>query len=74
MHNEIQVLMIHLGLPNFYLTINPGDVFNPVIKLLASADINVDHLLNDEIPKYWDQSHLVAKNLFVAAKFFNIYM
>ncbi|KAF8227937.1 hypothetical protein L208DRAFT_1490911 [Tricholoma matsutake] len=34
----------------------------------------VDHLLEDDVPKFWEQLLLVAKNPFVAAKFFNIYM
>jgi hypothetical protein len=74
LRNEIRALMIRLGLPSFYLTLNPGDVFNPIVKLLAGADIDVDHLLHDDVPKFWEQSILVAKNPFVAAKFFNIYM
>jgi hypothetical protein len=74
MRNEIRGLMIRLGLPSFYLTLNPGDVFNPVVKLLAGANIDVDHLLQEDVPKFWEQSVLVAKNPFVAAKFFNVYM
>ncbi|KAF8218886.1 hypothetical protein L208DRAFT_994678, partial [Tricholoma matsutake] len=37
MRNEIQGLMIHLGLPSFYLMLNPGDMFNPVVKLLSGC-------------------------------------
>ncbi|KAJ7937912.1 hypothetical protein B0H13DRAFT_1582037, partial [Mycena leptocephala] len=31
MRNEIRGLMIEKGLPSFYITINPADVFNPVV-------------------------------------------
>ncbi|KAJ8580895.1 hypothetical protein M405DRAFT_752646, partial [Rhizopogon salebrosus TDB-379] len=31
MRNEIRALMIEKGLPNFYITINPADVYNPVV-------------------------------------------
>ncbi|KAG2135284.1 hypothetical protein DEU56DRAFT_700289, partial [Suillus clintonianus] len=32
MRNQIRGLMIDKGLPNFYITINPADVYNPVVK------------------------------------------
>ncbi|PBK87943.1 hypothetical protein ARMGADRAFT_937839, partial [Armillaria gallica] len=31
MRNEIRGLMMDQGLPSFYLTINPADVYNPVV-------------------------------------------
>ncbi|KAF8059275.1 hypothetical protein FPV67DRAFT_1426424, partial [Lyophyllum atratum] len=31
MRNEMRGLMMHLGLPSFFLTINPADVYNPVV-------------------------------------------
>jgi hypothetical protein len=87
MHNEIRALMIEKGLPSFYitncyikawqsflLTINPADVYNPLVKFLAGADIDIDNLLPEQVPDYWEQSILVAKNPAVAAKFFDIYM
>ena len=35
MRNEICGLMMDQGLPSFYITINPADVFNPLVKFLA---------------------------------------
>ncbi|KAJ6613656.1 hypothetical protein B0H10DRAFT_1682288, partial [Mycena sp. CBHHK59/15] len=32
MRNEIRGLMIEKGLPSFYITINPADVFNLIVK------------------------------------------
>ena len=74
MRNEICVLMLSHGLPSFFITINPADVYNPLIKFLAGEDIGLDNLLPTDIPDYWDQSLLVAKNPVVAAKFFNLYI
>lgn len=74
MRNEMRALMIDKGLPSFYITINPADVFNPLVKFLAGADIDIDNLLPEQVPDFWEQSILVAKNPAVAAKFFNIYM
>jgi hypothetical protein len=60
------------GLP--YVTINPADVFNPLVKFLAGAEIDVDNLLPEQVPNFHEQSLLVAHNPAVCAKFFNIYM
>ena len=74
MRNEIRGLMIDRGMPSFYITINPADLFNPLVTFLAGSDINIDELAPADVPTYWDQSLLVARNPAVAAKFFNLYM
>jgi hypothetical protein len=71
--NEIRGLMIEKGLPSFYITINPADVYSPIVKFLAGSEIDVDSLLPGDVPEYWDQSVLVAKNPVVAARFFNLH-
>jgi hypothetical protein len=43
--NEVHALLMQLGLPSFYVTINPADVFNPLVKFLAGTDINIDNIL-----------------------------
>ncbi|KAJ7688747.1 hypothetical protein B0H17DRAFT_938109, partial [Mycena rosella] len=73
MRNEIRGLMIEKGLPSFYITISPADVFNPIVKFLTGAEIDIDMLLPEEIPNYWDQSVLVAKNPVIAAHFQLVY-
>jgi len=42
MCNEIRAMIIDKGLPSFYITINPADVFNPVVKFLVGSEIDVD--------------------------------
>ncbi|KAJ6522571.1 hypothetical protein B0H19DRAFT_969718, partial [Mycena capillaripes] len=74
MRNQIRGLMIEKGLPSFYLTINPADVYNPLVKFLAGDEINLDELTADTVPNYYDQSCLIAKNPAVATQFFNVYM
>lgn len=74
MRNEICALMTAYGVPSFFITINPADVYNPLVKFLAGHEIDIDKLLPNEIPKYWDQLVLVAQNPVVAAKFFNVYV
>ncbi len=74
MRNEIRALIMEKGLPSFYITINPADVYNPLVKFLSGHDIDIDSLLPEEVPDYMEQSILVARNPAIAAKFFNIYM
>ena len=74
MRNEIRGLMIAHGMPSLFLTINPADVYNPLVQLLAGESIDIDALLPEEIPNYWDQSILIAHNPVLAAEFFNTIM
>ncbi|KAK0493773.1 hypothetical protein EDD18DRAFT_1310536 [Armillaria luteobubalina] len=74
MRNEIRGLTIDKGLPSFYITINPADVYNPIIKFLSGDEIDLNSLLPGDIPKFHDQSILIAKNPAIAARFFNLYM
>ncbi|KAF5335803.1 hypothetical protein D9611_009612 [Ephemerocybe angulata] len=75
MRNEIRATTSSFGVPSFFITINPADVYNPIVKLLAgnSPDYDIDSLLPEQVPRYWDQAKLVAQNPFVAAKFFDLY-
>lgn len=74
MRNHIRATMHELGSPTFYLTLNPADIYNPLVKFLAGADIDIDKLLPDQVPGYWEQSIMVARNPFLASRFFDIYM
>jgi hypothetical protein len=74
MRNEIHGMMMELGLPSFFITVNPADIYNPVVKFLASAEIDVDHLTDGQVPDYWEQSVLIARNPIVAVRFFNLYL
>ena len=71
MRNEIRALMMKIGLPSFFITINPADIYNPIVKFLAGEDIDLDSLLPEQIPNSWEQSILIAKNPVIAAQFFD---
>lgn len=66
--------MIDQGLPSFYITINLVDTLNPLVRFLTGDEIDIDHLLPDYVFDHLHQKYLVMKNLFLAARFFNIYM
>jgi hypothetical protein len=74
MRNQIRGLMHSFGMPLFYLTVNPPDVYNPLIKLLAGESIDIDALLPNDIPQYFQQSIYVARNPVIAAEFFHVVM
>ena len=74
MRNEIRALTLTHGMPSFYITINPADAHNPIVKFLAGADIDIDSLLPDDVPSYWDQSKIIAANPVIGANFFNTYL
>jgi hypothetical protein len=74
MRNEIRALTLTHRMPSFYITINPADTHNPVVKFLAGAEIDIDKMLEHEIPNFWEQSLLVSSNPTVGAKFFNVYL
>ena len=62
MCNEIRAIMNACGMPSLFLTINPADVYNPLVQLLAGKSIDIDAMVSEEIPNYWDQSILIAQN------------
>jgi hypothetical protein len=74
MRNQIRALMVEKGMPSFYITINPADVYNPLVKFLAGDEIDLDNMSPQDVPDYIRQSITIAKNPAVAAQFFNIYM
>ncbi|KDQ18814.1 hypothetical protein BOTBODRAFT_103342, partial [Botryobasidium botryosum FD-172 SS1] len=73
MRNEIRGMFITEGIPSFFVTINPADVYNPVLNVVAGADIDVDNLCPHDI-SYDAQTKLVASNPVVPAKFFNLWI
>lgn len=70
---QLKALMIDQGLPSFYITINPSDVHNPLVRFLAGSDINVDTVLASDYNNH-KQSILVSENPYATTKFFNLYM
>ena len=73
MRNEIRALILDQGLPHFFLTINPADVYHPLVKFLAGSDIDIDMCVPSD-HNYQEQAFLVSRNPAAAARFFNLYM
>ncbi|KAJ3537287.1 hypothetical protein NM688_g6714 [Phlebia brevispora] len=71
MRNQIRATMTEMGPPAFYLTINPADLYNPIVRFLAGKEILSEANRTNSV---WDQSLLVARNPFIASRFFDICM
>lgn len=74
MRNEIRATIMSLGIPSFYITVNPADVYNPIVKYLSGHDIDINNLMSHEVPTYWEQAKTIARNPCIAAEFFNTYV
>ena len=74
MHEEIRSMVAQHGVPSFFITINPADVYNPLISFLAGKDIDIENLPASYKFDYFTQSKLIAENPVLASRFFDIYM
>jgi len=74
MRNEVRSLMHDVGLPSFFITINPADCCLPLVQFIAGRGINMSKLLPEHGSNYWGQSVLVAENPFIAARLFDDYV
>ena len=74
MRNEIRGMIVSFGVPSFFITVNPADVYNPLVRLLAGEDIDIDALLPEQVSNYHKQSLLIARDSVLAARFFDIYL
>jgi hypothetical protein len=72
LQHEIKALMVELGLPTFFITINPADFHHPLVLHYAGKKINLDHPFESTnwLPKE-ERARLVAHDPVAAAKFFN---
>ena len=48
-------------MPTFFITINPADVYSPILKILAVQNMDIDKLKPEEIPDYWHQALLIEQ-------------
>jgi hypothetical protein len=76
MREEIRSMIISLGAPSLFITINPADLYNPLVCVIAGEDISLDSFLPETGPAhaFFNQSQFIAKNPVVAAQFFDIYL
>lgn len=71
MRNEIRGLVSYRGTPAFFITLNPSDIHNPVVRLLAGDNINLEDLESGQELTDWGRKLLVARRPAACAKFFH---
>ncbi|KAF9042368.1 hypothetical protein BJ165DRAFT_1315472, partial [Panaeolus papilionaceus] len=74
MRNEIRSLIIAKGNPSFFITINPADVYSPILRLVAGDTFDIDNMLSHDIIGYFSQAQRIAENPVMASKFFDLFM
>jgi hypothetical protein len=47
LQHEMKALMVHFGLPAFFITINPADIHHPLVLHYAGKQINLDAPFDD---------------------------
>lgn len=62
------------GMPTFFVTINPADVYSPLFcKLAGLGDVNMD-ITNPVLPGYFERRQYLARNPAAGARFFHAIM
>ncbi|KAF8351774.1 hypothetical protein F5887DRAFT_868546, partial [Amanita rubescens] len=70
MREQIRSLIISMGAPSLYITINPADIYNPIVRVLTRDELENEE--ENERFSFLRQARLIAQNPVVAAQFFHI--
>lgn len=71
LRNEIRGLINRLGSPVLFITLNPSDVDNPIVRLLSGEDVDLEDITRGEDLSEWKRKILAAKNPAACALFFD---
>ena len=69
--NEIRAMVMQLGTPTLFVTLNPSDVDNPIVRLFSGEDIVLEDLTRGEDMISWRRQLLAARNPAACALFFH---
>ncbi|KAJ6510126.1 hypothetical protein C8R47DRAFT_965020, partial [Mycena vitilis] len=72
LRNEIRGLINYRGAPTLFVTLNPSDVDNPIVRLLVGEDIRLEDLARGEDMDGWSRKILAARNPAACAVFFDL--
>lgn len=74
MRNSIRSQMHWSGMPTFFVTINPADVYSPLFCKLAELGAVDMNTRNPELPSYFERAQYLARNPAAGARFFHAIM
>lgn len=69
--NEIRSLIYFYGTPAFFVTLNPSDINNPLVRLFAGHDIDIYSAQAGAELTEWQRRLLAAKHPAACARFFD---
>ncbi|KAJ7821159.1 hypothetical protein B0H13DRAFT_1546307, partial [Mycena leptocephala] len=72
LRNEIRGVINYRGAPTIFITLNPSDVDNPIVRLLVGEDIRLEDLSRGEDMDGWSRKILAARNPAACALFFDL--
>ncbi|KAJ7665252.1 hypothetical protein DFH06DRAFT_985794, partial [Mycena polygramma] len=72
LRNEIRGLINYRGAPTLFITLNPSDVDNPIVRLLSGEDIVLEDISRGEDLDGWKRRILAARNPGACAVFFDL--
>ena len=72
MRNEIRALINSLGAPVLFITLNPSDVDNPIVRLMVGEEIDLEDASRGEDMSEWQRKVLAARNPAACALFFDL--
>ncbi|CAN0155693.1 unnamed protein product, partial [Ectocarpus fasciculatus] len=65
-------MIIQLGQPLFWMTINPADANSPFVMLLAGVELDVCSRLKEDLPQYVERLQNIAADPVASAEFFHV--
>ncbi|RXW20021.1 hypothetical protein EST38_g5837 [Candolleomyces aberdarensis] len=71
MRNEIRGLMVSLGSPALFITLNPSDKDNPLVQIYAHSGATIEDIMRGVALSDWERRVLAAKNPAACARFFD---
>ena len=72
MRNQIRAIINGRGAPTLFVTINPSDVDNPIVRMFAGEEIDLNDIMRGEDMDAWSRKILAAKNPSACARFFEL--
>lgn len=65
-------MIMQLGQPLFWMTLNPADTNSPLVMQLAGVDLDVSSSLKADMPNYPERLRVIAADPVASADFFHI--
>ena len=59
-------------MPAFWISISPASIYSPILMLLAGKNINLDLILDPNLPSPQERAQIATHGPVAAARFFNI--